>query len=232
MLLFLKGVITLWKEIYFTDFEGVIHDYRGLYKINVEGEVYSCKRNNLLKTRFDKDGYKRVALYKKGKTRHYPLHRLLAFMFIPIIDKTKTVVNHIDECKTNNSLENLEWCTVRQNNTHGTRMDRVQKKRRETMSTKEWRESNTGDKNTKSKKVVSVNIYTLEVKTYVSIREASKAHELKSYTTITHSVKHQRVTRNHLWFEAEVYEKMGYDELVRLIEYKKQQYEKHYHGKK
>lgn len=222
----------MWKEIYFTDFEGVIHDYRGLYKINVEGEVYSCKRNNLLKTRFDKDGYKRVALYKKGKTRHYPLHRILAFMFIPIVDKTKTVVNHIDECKTNNSLDNLEWCTVGQNNTHGTRMDRVQKKRRKTMSTKEWKESNSGNNNAKSKKVIGINIYTLETKTYASMNEASKSLGLKSSSTIAHSVKQQRVTRERLWFKSEVFEKMSYDKLIKLIKYKKQQYEKHYHGKK
>lgn len=150
----------MWIDIFFTDFDGIIHDYRGLYKINQEGEVYSCKRSNLLKARIDKDGYKRVALYKEGKTRHYPLHRILAFMFIPILDKTKTVVNHKDECKTNNSLDNLEWCTIGQNNTHGTRMDRVQKKRRETMSTKEWKESNSGVNNAKSKKVIGINIYS------------------------------------------------------------------------
>lgn len=64
------------------------------------------------------------------------------------------------------------------------------------------------------------------------MNEASKSLGLKSSATIAHSVKQQRVTQKHLWFEAEVFEKMSCDELNKLIEYKKQRYEKHYHGKK
>ena len=84
----------------------ILHDvvgYEGLYKINKNGDVWSCKRNKFMSVHYDKDGYKIVCI--KGSKK---LHRLLAINFIPNPDNLP-IIDHIDRVKTNNALENLRW---------------------------------------------------------------------------------------------------------------------------
>jgi hypothetical protein len=69
-----------------------------------------------LKQFFDNHGYLRVSI--KGK--FYSLHRLIAINFIPKIEG-KDIINHKDSNKTNNCLENLEWCNSYENNNHTTK---------------------------------------------------------------------------------------------------------------
>jgi hypothetical protein len=57
---------------------------------------------------------------KKGKRREITIHRLVAETFLPKI-AGKTCVNHIDGVKTNNRIDNLEWCTRKENNLHAYR---------------------------------------------------------------------------------------------------------------
>ena len=68
-----------------------------------------------------KDHYMRISLKRKSDSRYEDilLHRLVAEAFIPNIDN-KLQVNHIDEDKTNNRADNLEWCTNKENHNHGT----------------------------------------------------------------------------------------------------------------
>lgn len=74
-----------------------------------------------------KDTYLRVALTKCGKAKLYPVHRLVALAFIPN-PHNYPQVNHIDEDKTNNKVENLEWVTASMNCNHGTRKARIREK--------------------------------------------------------------------------------------------------------
>ena len=78
----------------------------------------------ILKQHVDKDGYLRVTLVKDGKNYFAPLHRLIAKAFIPN-PNNYPVINHKNENKKDNSLENLEWCTVSYNNNYGSRQERV-----------------------------------------------------------------------------------------------------------
>lgn len=78
-----------------------------------------------VKTKF---GYLQVQLWKDKKDKWSTIHRLVAQAFIPNDDpEHKTQVNHKDEDKTNNFVDNLEWCTKGYNTNYGTRNDRVSK---------------------------------------------------------------------------------------------------------
>ena len=85
------------------DFIDVV-GYEGLYKININGDVWSCKMNRLISVCYDKDGYKIVSV--KGKQKK--LHRLLAINFISNPENLP-IIDHIDRVKTNNTLDNLRW---------------------------------------------------------------------------------------------------------------------------
>ena len=63
-------------------------------------------------------GYIKVGLHKNGRTKMKYIHRLVANAFIPNDDSSKNQVNHIDECKQNNRVNNLEYCTPQYNLTY------------------------------------------------------------------------------------------------------------------
>ena len=106
----------IWKDI-----EG----YEGLYQISNYGVVKSLKKyagkslrkEKILKTYKDKDGYIKVILCKNSKTRFLSIHRLLAEVFIPNPDNLPQI-NHKDENPLNNKVDNLEWCTQQHNVIH------------------------------------------------------------------------------------------------------------------
>lgn len=111
--------------------------YEGLYEISSMGRVKSLKRTIIAKngTRMEVEekllaqstitgGYLSVCLSDHGECRSYPVHRLVAMAFIPN-PKNLSDVNHKDEDKTNNSVENLEWMTHKENLNYGTYKERM-----------------------------------------------------------------------------------------------------------
>jgi len=103
--------------------------YEGLYEISNLGKVKSLKygKERILKSSKNKVGYLMVSLFKDGKHKIYKVHRLVASAFIPNNDLFKTEVNHKDENKENNNIENLEWCTHKYNINYGTRIEKISK---------------------------------------------------------------------------------------------------------
>ena len=88
--------------------------YEGLYAITSCGKVCSYLRKKFLKPRTDKNGYLKVNLCKDGMMKTYRVHRLVAEAYIPNTDNLPQV-DHIDNDKTHNYLNNLQWITLRDN---------------------------------------------------------------------------------------------------------------------
>ena len=77
--------------------------------------------------------YYRVSLRKDGKYYNKSIHRLVAEAFLPNPDNLPCV-NHKDENKLNNCVDNLEWCTKSYNHSYGTCIERTSEKQRLTHS--------------------------------------------------------------------------------------------------
>ena len=104
-----------------------INGYEGLYQVSDKGNVKSLISGKLLKQIYNKGGYMRVCLYKNHKGILKSVHRLVADAFIPN-EEMLPCVNHKDENPSNNSVENLEWCTYRYNNIYGNRIEKAKEK--------------------------------------------------------------------------------------------------------
>lgn len=110
----------IWKDII---------DYEGLYQVSSYGRVKSLSRKvsngkgfyiikeRILKSILTKKGYYNISLYKNGKSKNFRVHRLVALHFISN-PENKPQINHIDGDKSNNHVDNLEWCTASENTQH------------------------------------------------------------------------------------------------------------------
>ena len=126
----------IWKDI-----EG----YEGLYQISNFGRVKSLDRyvksrwgnyrllnGKLIKGYKNKNGYCLITLWNKQISKTYLLHRLVAETFLSNPDNLPQI-NHKDENKSNNQVENLEWCTAKYNSNYGTHVERSTAPKRKTV---------------------------------------------------------------------------------------------------
>lgn len=144
----------IWKDI---------KGYNGKYQISNMGNVKSMWRNNQYKSQIGtpktlkkykhKQGYMVVFLTNNGETKQCFIHRLVAEAFIPNPDNLPQV-NHKNEIKNDNRVENLEWCTGKYNSNYGTRVER--------------------HKTMISKPIMQFTLDGIFVKEYKSATEASK----------------------------------------------------------
>lgn len=104
-----------------------IENYEGLYAITRDGKVWSHRTKKFLSPGKRKDGYLQVGLYKDGKRKNVYIHKLVAEAFLENPENLP-FVNHKDECKTNNNVKNLEYCTPKYNCNYGTRNKRITEK--------------------------------------------------------------------------------------------------------
>lgn len=109
----------IWKEI---------RGYDGKYRISNFGRIMSINKhsNKILKKVLFTNGYVRACLYKDGNYNNYLVHRLVAEYFIPN-PNNYPCINHKNEDKTDNRVENLEWCTYSYNNTYNNKQVRIKK---------------------------------------------------------------------------------------------------------
>lgn len=108
----------IWKDIVGWD---------GLYQVSSFGRVKSFRKKepHILSSCVGKHGYNVVLLHDgKGKRKNERVHRLVAQAFIPNANNYP-YINHKDENKTNNCVNNLEWCTAEYNSNYGTCKERI-----------------------------------------------------------------------------------------------------------
>lgn len=161
----------LWKDVV---------GYEGLYQVSNMGNVRSVdhesavtrngvtfitrKKGKMLAPTRRQHGYLGVMLYGKGGHakrgfKTFSIHRLVAEAFIPN-PNGYTEINHLDECKTNNRADNLEWCDRKYNVNYGT----TQKRRAKKMTNNPKR----------SKRIVQRDLSGAEVKTWPSMQEVKR----------------------------------------------------------
>lgn len=117
----------IWKDI---------KNYEGLYQVSNLGRIKSLSRTvyqynymakkdikitfkgKIRKPRMSKDGYYIINLNKDGKMTTYRVHRLVGEQFVEN-KENKPYINHKDGNKLNNNVDNLEWCTAKENSIHG-----------------------------------------------------------------------------------------------------------------
>ena len=105
----------IWKDV---------KGYEGLYQVSNIGRIWSVNRQKYLKP-YEGNGYLKIDLFaKNGKRKKEYIHRLVALAFIPNPENLPEV-NHKDENKYNNCVNNLEWCTHQYNNKYGTKVERM-----------------------------------------------------------------------------------------------------------
>ena len=110
-----------------------IRGYEGKYQVSNLGRIKSLKdshgnyREKILKFKLEVSGYLQVHLYLENKVKAFKIHRLVAEAFIPNPNNLPEV-NHKDENKENNRVDNLEWCDRKYNINYGTRTQKASEK--------------------------------------------------------------------------------------------------------
>lgn len=184
---YLQGILKMeeiWKDVI---------GYEGLYKVSNLGRVRSLNRNvtdkngtsytligTILKQNKCGD-YLRVSLWKDGIIKGKLVHRLVAEAFISNPDNLP-VVNHKDEDKWNNNLDNLEWCTQSYNALYS-------------------KSSIRKDTSPIGKKIVlKIAQDGSTIERYKSIKEAARSNKID--TKFLHSViKGNRILDGFIWIE-------------------------------
>ena len=102
----------IWKDI---------PGYEGLYKVSNTGKIFSVVTNRELSVIQKKDGYTCISLCDKDHNKkQYRIHQLVAKAFIPNPNNLP-MINHKNEIKNDNRVENLEWCNNFYNSNYGNR---------------------------------------------------------------------------------------------------------------
>ena len=147
-----------WKDI---------KGYEGLYQVSNLGRI---RKDNKIINPWMQFGYKIVGLWKNNKCQKLRVHRLVAEAFI-LNPNNYTQVNHKDEDKSNNSVENLEWCTQGYNTSNA------------------------------EKEVIQMSIDETVLRTYKSLSEAARMSgvSLGNLSNLCNNKSHRKTLGGYKW---------------------------------
>lgn len=93
-----------------------IQGYSGIYQVSTLGRIRSLKKGKikLLKPYINNMGYAVLSLYANHKQKTYHVHKLVADTFLVKVDG-RNYIDHINGIKTDNRIDNLRWCTPKEN---------------------------------------------------------------------------------------------------------------------
>ncbi len=155
-----------------------IEGYENLYQVSNKGQIKSLgngqtnSKERILKISLNKNGRYQVTLSKNGKRERFYVHRLVAQTFLEN-PNNYPMINHKDENKLNNCVENLEFCTAKYNVNYGTAIERRSEKQKITQP--------------KRKPIKCLDLQTNEISYYPSIAETARQMNILS-TSIHDSI--------------------------------------------
>lgn len=160
------------------------------YMVSSFGNIKSYKygRETIRKHGKDRDGYSIVSLWKNNKGKTFKVHRLVAEAFIPN-PFGKPEVNHINGDKSDNRVENLEWCTRSENELHA-----YKNSLKEAQAKGKY-----GSNNPKAKPIKQFDLKGNLIKVWGSSIEAANSLGV-SRSNICQCLKgRQKTCRNYIW---------------------------------
>lgn len=202
------------------------------YRISNKGRVKCVLRRNnaynnyykadYIMKDFDFKGYRRIQLRTDdGKTLTIGVHRLVALVFLPLVEG-KTLVNHKDGNKSNNNVENLEWCTNQENIHHAINTGLLKTKngfvlpRREKLSSDVLRElqiktlnkhrsqANRRAKELFSKRIEQLDLSGNHIKTWCGSREIERELGISHSQIIAVCKGKRKTSHGYIWKYADL----------------------------
>ncbi len=180
--------------------------YEGLYKVSSHGRIKSLAKPRfygesvnlknhqnalwpeiIMKPRLKKNGYLQIGLSKNGKYKTFTIHRLVAKVFISNPDNLP-YVNHKDENKQNNRVDNLEWCSPAYNTNYGTAIERFSKATRNRPNRKKG-----------IKKVFQYSLDGTLIAEFPSANEASRQTGIKQGTISSNCLGVSKSTNGYIF---------------------------------
>lgn len=157
----------MWKKI-------ILNNIETNYSVSDKGEIRNDKTGRMLRPSIQQ-GYCHVGLTIDGKLKRCRVHRLVANAFLSN-PENKPYVNHIDGCRSNNNIENLEWCTPAENTQHAVKTGLMLP--------------------TREKKVIQYDLNGKKIQEFNSIAEAARQTN-SSQNKITLCCQFKRKTHNN-----------------------------------
>ena len=189
----MNNIQEIWQDI---------KGYEGLYQISNLGRVKSFRRFNghhyISREKIltpQKNKYLTVRLADGNKTKQYQVHRLVAETFIPN-PFNKVYVNHINGNKKDNMVNNLEWCTPKENTIHAYKNNLIKK-----TTDKKNKAALNNIKKAWSKTSKKVNQYDLNnnfIKQWESISSIAKINNYRR-CSVTNACNNKKIYKNYIW---------------------------------